>query len=169
MSDNKKNKELYLRNIIFGISDSLVSTVGLLSGIGASGAVTRQFILLIGIVYAFVEAFSMAVGSFLSEQSVEEYEVKGEVAEQKPFVAGTIMFVSFVLSAFIPILPYMIFTLSTALWASIILSMATLFIVGIVSAEVVKVNATKQAVRMALLGGAAIIIGVIVGAFVRMS
>ncbi len=75
-----KTTELYLRNIIFGISDSLVSTVGLLAGIDAAGT-PRQAILLTGIVYAFVEAFSMAVGSFLSEQSAEEYEVKGETAE----------------------------------------------------------------------------------------
>ena len=168
MSDHKKdNKELYLRNIIFGISDSLVSTVGLLSGIDVSGTTTRQAIILTGIVYAFVEAFSMAVGSFLSEQSVEEYEVSGEVAENKPFTAGIVMFLSFVLASFIPILPYVLFNLSVALWVSIFLSIATLFILGLVSAKMVKVKMTKQAIRMALLGGAAILIGVIVGKFVR--
>ena len=93
MPPHKDTKELYLRNIIFGISDSLVSTVGLLAGIDVSGTTTRQVILLTGIVYAFVEAFSMAVGSFLSEESVEEYEVKGEVAQNKAFVAGTAMFI----------------------------------------------------------------------------
>ena len=160
------NKELYLRNIIFGISDSLISTVGLLSGIEASGA-TRSIILLTGIVYAFVEAFSMAVGSFLSEQSAEEYEVKGEVAENKPVTAGAVMFISFILASFIPILPYILFNLSIALWISILLSIATLFALGLVSAEIVKVKMVPHAIKMALLGGVAIIIGVVVGLFVR--
>src|ERR1035438_3664671 len=97
-----KQTELYLRNVIFGSPDSLVSTVGLLAGIDVAGT-SRQVILLTGIVYAFVEAFSMAVGSFLSEQSAEEYEVKGEATGGGPFTAGVVMFISFILASFIPI------------------------------------------------------------------
>ncbi len=162
------NKELYLRNIIFGISDSLVSTVGLLSGIDVSGT-TRQIILLTGVVYAFVEAFSMAIGSFFSEESAEEYEVKNEVGTARPISAAVIMFVSFVLASLIPIVPYVIFDLSVALWASIGLSIATLFVLGLVSAEVTKVKMIEHGVRMAALGGAAIIIGVVVGKLVIFS
>lgn len=163
------NGELYLRNIIFGISDSLVSTVGLLSGLDASGATSKQVIILTGIVYAFVEAFSMAVGSFLSEQSAEEYEVKGEVADGKPVAAGVAMFVSFALASFIPIVPYLVFGLASALWISIALSIAALFILGLVSAKVAHVRMFSHAWKMALLGGAAIVIGVLVGKFVRAS
>jgi VIT1/CCC1 family predicted Fe2+/Mn2+ transporter len=163
MSDKK---ELYLRNIIFGVSDSLVSTVGLLAGIDVSGT-TKQVILLTGIVYAFVEAFSMAVGSFLSEQSAEEYEAKGEVVNNKAIVSGIIMFISFVFASFIPILPYMFFGLSVALWVSMALSIAALFILGLVSARIVRVRMLGHAAKMAILGGSAIIIGVIVGRLVR--
>lgn len=56
---------LYVRNITFGIADSLVSTVGLLSGIDIIGA-SHATVISTGLIYAFVEAFSMAVGSFLS-------------------------------------------------------------------------------------------------------
>lgn len=158
--------ELYLRNVIFGISDSLVSTVGLLAGIDVGGT-SRQVILLTGIVYAFVEAFSMAVGSFLSEQSAEEYEAKGETASAGPFTAGVVMFLSFILASFIPIVPYLIFGLTAALWYSIGFSLVALFIVGLISARIVKVNMTSHALKMMLLGGAAIVIGVIVGKFIK--
>ncbi len=161
-----KNIDLYVRNIVFGISDSLVSTVGLLAGIDASGT-SRQIIILTGVVYAFVEAFSMAIGSFLSEESTEEYETKGEVSDGKPFAAGFIMFISFILASFIPIVPYLFAGLTAALWLSITLSIAALFIVGIVSAEIIKVHPWKHALKMALLGGAAILIGVLVGKFVK--
>jgi VIT1/CCC1 family predicted Fe2+/Mn2+ transporter len=161
-----KKTELYLRNVVFGISDSLVSTVGLLAGIDAAGT-ARQTILLTGIVYAFVEAFSMAVGSFLSEESAEEYEVKGESSEAGPFTAGLVMFFSFILASFIPIVPYLLFGLTAALWYSIGFSLLALLIVGMISAKIVKVNMMSHAVKMMLLGGAAIVIGVLVGKFVK--
>lgn len=160
--------ELYLRNIIFGISDSLVSTVGLLSGLGVTGA-TREIIVLTGIVYAFVEAFSMAVGSFFSERSAEEYERQGQPTDGKPFLAGVVMFVTFVVASFIPIVPYLTLSLGNALWVSIIVSIVALFILGLVSAKVTKVKMLRRATQMAVLGAAAIVIGVIVGRFVKSS
>lgn len=161
-----KQAEIYLRNIIFGIADSLVSTVGLLAGIDVAGT-TRHIIVLTGVVYAFVEAFSMAVGSFLSEESAEEYAVKGEVPSGNAFTGGVVMFVSFILASFIPIVPYLLFGLATAIWFSVILSLIALLVVGMISAKITKVNAVKHALKMMLLGGAAIIIGVIVGKFIK--
>lgn len=161
-----KLRELYLRNIIFGISDSLVSTVGLLAGIDVSGT-SRQIIILTGVTYAFVEAFSMAVGSFLSEQSVEQGAINGEIGVTGPFTAGMIMFLSFIIASFIPILPYMFFTLHIALYLSIGLSILALFIVGMISAKKTNVRILKSGFRMALLGGMAIIIGVVVGKFLK--
>jgi VIT1/CCC1 family predicted Fe2+/Mn2+ transporter len=161
-----KQTELYLRNVIFGVADSLVSTVGLLAGIDAAGT-SRAGILLTGIVYAFVEAFSMAVGSFLSEESAEEYEAKKEVSDGGPIAASIVMFVSFVLASFIPIVPYLIFGLTEALWVSVVLSIVALGVVGLMSARVVKVKMASHAVKMMLLGGVAIVIGVLVGKFVN--
>jgi VIT1/CCC1 family predicted Fe2+/Mn2+ transporter len=159
-------KELYLRYIVFGVSDSLVSTVGLLSGIDATGA-TRQAILMTGIIYAFVEAFSMAIGSFLSEESTEEYEARKEVGDRNAVVAAAVMFVSFVLASFIPIAPYLFLGIAPALWVSMALSVVALFVLGLVSAKFVKVRMAEHAAKMALLGGAAIAIGVIVGKFFK--
>jgi VIT1/CCC1 family predicted Fe2+/Mn2+ transporter len=124
---------------------------------------------LTGVVYAFVEAFSMAVGSFFSERSAEEYERQGVVTDGKPFVGGVIMFVTFVLASFIPIVPYLLLPLGSALWVSILISIAALFVVGLVSAKITKVGMLRRAAQMALLGGAAIVIGVIVGRFVKAS
>lgn len=164
----RKDTEIYIRNITFGVTDSLVSTVGLLSGIDISGT-TSRVIIMTGVIYAFVEAFSMAVGSFLSEKSSEEYLVEGEVPDSKAFLSGVIMFVSFILSSFIPIVPYMFVSFTLAFWLSIIFSIIALFIVGMIAAKVSKVNVVKHALKMVFLGGAAIIIGVIVGKFVRMA
>ena len=154
--------QIYIRSIIFGISDSLGSTVGILAGIDVSGT-SRSTIILTGVVYAFVEAFSMAVGSFLSEESAEEFAAKSETFNNKPYIAAIVMFISFVLASFIPIVPYIIFNLSLALWVSIGLSVVALFIVGIILARLSKINIIKHGIKMMLLGGSAILIGVVVG------
>ena len=155
-------QETYVRNSIFGIVDSLVSTVGLLSGLGASGA-SAKVLVATGVIYAFVEAFSMAVGSFLSERATEEYVAQAAVKQSTPLVGGVIMFVSFVIASFVPIVPYLFFVEPLSLIISVTASLALLLIVGGVIASISKIHVLKHALSTALLGGAAIIIGVVIG------
>lgn len=57
-----------IREIVFGLEDSLVSTIGVVAGI-AAGTGDQQIVILSGSVLVVVEALSMAAGSFLSSQS----------------------------------------------------------------------------------------------------
>lgn len=67
-----KNKgDIWLKEIIFGLEDGMVSTLGALTGI-AVGALDHKAILLAGIVVITVESISMGVGSFLSNRSVRD-------------------------------------------------------------------------------------------------
>ena len=159
-----KTSALYLRTIVFGVNDSLVSTVGFLAGISVAG-VPRTTIVLTGIVYALVEAFSMATGDFLSEESAEEYMNKSSVSERPSVIAAIFMFISCVLASLIPLIPYMIFASSSALIVSVCLSILALFIVGISSAHFSRLPMLWRGMRMALLGGAAIVVGVAIGTF----
>ena len=159
-----KTSALYLRTIIFGINDSLVSTVGFLAGISVAG-VSREIIVLTGIVYALVEAFSMAMGDFLSEESAEEYMKKSDVSNRPSIVSAVLMFVSCVLASLVPLIPYILFASGIALIVSICLSVLSLFIVGAISASFSRLPMLWRGARMALLGGAAIVMGVAIGTF----
>lgn len=64
-----------LRELVFGLDDGMVSTMGVITGI-AAGTGSRLLILLSGLVVILVEALSMAAGSFLSNKSEEELERK---------------------------------------------------------------------------------------------
>lgn len=165
MEQRSKNS-LYIRNFIFGVEDSLVSTVGLLSGIAVS-AVPHSTVLLTGFVYVFVEGFSMAVGSFLSEDSAQEYVAGGEVSDRLPIVGSVIMFISFVAAGFVPILPYIVLDDSIALKGSIVASILFLLVLGFINGKMSGVKPWRRALRMALLGGFAIIIGIVVGQFFK--
>lgn len=156
------NTHSYLRAIVFGITDSLVSTVGLLAGIAVAGS-PHKTLVLTGIIYAFVEAFSMAVGNFLSEESAAEYVSQMEVRDRGPVLSAFLMFVTFVVASFIPLAPYFFLSDPYALPASVFVSIAALFIAGAASARFSKLPILVRGVRMALLGGSAILIGVCVG------
>lgn len=158
----RKNAALYVRTGVFGIIDSLVSMVGVLAGLNVAGS-SRYTLVLTAVIYAFVEAFSMSVGSFLSEESSEEYEHKSNVSERMPVIAGVIMFVSFVLVSFIPLAPYLLLSDPYALPASIGVSIAALFIGGAISGRVAGLPVAWRGFRMAALGGAAIALGVSIG------
>ncbi len=151
-----------MRNLIFGVEDSLVSTVGLLSGI-AIGGVPSGTIVLTGVVLVFVEAFSMGVGSYLSEYSVAESQQGIGFRTASTTTGAVIMFLSYLLSGLVPLWPYLFFNSSSAFYISIISSLAGLLVLGYWSAKILKIRMIKSALRMVLIGGLAIAIGALVG------
>lgn len=156
----------YIRNFIFGVEDSLVSTVGLLSGIATAG-VSRPTIIVTGIVLIFVEAFSMAVGSFLSERSAEEYIARTETPSKSTFISGLIMFFSYFVSGLIPLSPYILLNVNYAFWISIISSLSALFALGLISGKILHLKILKSGLRILIIGGIAVGVGVFVGGFVK--
>lgn len=62
---------VYIREIVFGFEDALVSTLGVITGV-AVGAQSAFVVILTGTVLIFVEALSMGVGSYLSSKSARE-------------------------------------------------------------------------------------------------
>jgi VIT1/CCC1 family predicted Fe2+/Mn2+ transporter len=162
MKRTTKDISIFIRNFTFGVEDSLVSTVGLLAGISAAN-IERSAIVVTGLVLIFVEAFSMAVGSLLSEQSVEEYQQHKEVPMTKPAAAAAVMFFSYVLSGLIPLAPYLAFTGRKAMYLSVISTLAALFLLGLISARFNKVRSFKDGIQTLIMGGIAIAVGIAVG------
>lgn len=158
----RKRDSSLIRNFIFGVQDSFGSTVGFLSGIAVVG-VERKTIILAGTVLIFVEAFSMAVGSLLSEHTVEEYENRKALPLLKSLLGPIIMFISYTITGFIPLSPYVLFYSKYSLIYSIIISMIVLSIVGIISARKFKISIFHHTYEMLMIGGLAIIVGVVVG------
>ncbi|OGG37813.1 hypothetical protein A2110_01850 [Candidatus Jorgensenbacteria bacterium GWA1_54_12] len=156
----------YFRNFIFGVEDSLVSTVGLLSGI-AIAHIPRETIFLTGLILIFVEAFSMAAGTFLSEYSAEEYARGAEHSAKGNFVSGAVMFFSYFVSGFVPLVPYAVWPVKTALVFSILFSVIALFTLGIIGAKMSGTHFVKNGLRMAAIGSAAIIVGLVAGILLR--
>src|SRR3990167_1641433 len=118
MASKKETFALYVRTFVFGVEDSLVSTVGLLSGVALAGA-SRNTILLSGSILIFVEAFSMGVGSLLSEHQAEKYLARRDVPILHSAIAGVLMFISYLGAGLIPLAPYLYYENHTAVILSI--------------------------------------------------
>ncbi|OGL73061.1 hypothetical protein A3D72_02485 [Candidatus Uhrbacteria bacterium RIFCSPHIGHO2_02_FULL_57_19] len=161
-SKRKESFAVYIRNFIFGVEDSLVSTVGLLSGVAVAG-MSRENIFMAGTVLISVEAFSMAVGSYLSEHSAEEYMNGSSTGVRQPLLAGVIMFFSYFLAGLLPLAPYAFLEPGAALRLSIGISLASLFVLGAVGAKVFRISILRHGLEMLIIGGVAIAVGVLVG------
>lgn len=165
----KKSKRdgsgVLIRNFVFGVEDSLVSTVGLLSGVAAAG-VGKQTVFLTGAILIFVEALSMAVGSFLSEESTEEHD-RLRLPKLVSIGGSLIMFFSYYITGFIPLLPYLLFEKEQAFSISILLSLVSLGALGLFSAYFGRKRYAKRVAEMVFLGGITIVAGIFVGNLVQ--
>lgn len=152
----KKLNVDYLRNILFGAEDSLVSTVGVLFGLASSSDYNSHLLILAGITLIAVEALSMGVGSYLSETEVHETK-DGKKHRDSPVLDGVIMLFSYLVFGIITLAPYLILPMETARYFSVAITLGFLFIVGYLPTENV-----KSGVRMLVTAGLAILVGFMV-------
>ncbi len=163
----KRPSALILRNFVFGVEDSLASTLGLVSGIAVAG-LGRSAILITGTILIFVEAFSMGIGSLLSEHLAEEYEEQAVVSLRRPAKGAAVMFISYFISGFIPLFPYIVTGVNSAFWISIAASLLALFLLGAVNARLSSLKIWHNGFEMLLIGGIAMVVGIIVGIFANL-
>lgn len=157
-----KEDHTFLKNFIFGVEDSLVSTVGLLAGVAAASA-SRSAIITTGLVLIVVEGFSMGIGSFLTEETTEEMaglpDNDGVAAK-----GGLTMLLSYVAAGFIPLIPYMIWDAELAMPLSVFVSLLGLFFLGLGTALYFRrPKPWIRAIKMSFLGGLAVLVGVVIG------
>lgn len=81
MTHDRPEPRESIRELVFGLEDGLVSTLGAIIGI-AAGTGDRRIIILSGFVIVVVEAFSMAAGSYLSSKSHREL-LQRKIAEER--------------------------------------------------------------------------------------
>src|SRR3990167_2471270 len=157
----KNIHEDYLRSIIFGFQDSLVSTTGVIAGV-AAGTSDKHLVVLAGIVTITVESLSMGAGQYMSEKSVHQMDKTGKHTDNL-YVGGGLMALSYFLGGLVPLTPIILFDLPLSVTLSIAFALIGLFILGYLKAHIVKVNPFKSAIEIFILGGAATLIGLIVG------
>lgn len=157
--------EDYLRSLMFGFQDGLVSTTGIVVGI-STGVSDKAIIILAAIVAVMVEASSMAAGQYSSEKAVHQMDKSAKHTDS--LVAGAlIMYFSYFVAGMVPIIPTIIFEQPQARYIAIAASFVALFIIGYIKGHIVNHRPLRSAAELFVIGAIATSIGIIVGHLLR--
>lgn len=161
----KKLQEAYLRSLMFGLQDGIVSTTGVVVGI-STGVSDKSIIVLAALVAVTVEATSMAAGQYTSEQAAHQLDKENK--RNDSLVAGAvIMFFSYMLGGMFSIIPTLLFQQPLARYLAIGSAFAGLFLIGYLKGQLVEHKPLRSAVELFVIGGVATTIGIVVGYFLR--
>ena len=210
-----------IKEVVFGMEDGMVSTLGAITGI-AVGSGEHFVVILSGCVIIAVESISMGVGSYISNKSQKDifkrklHEEKEEIKtfpeeEEKelvqiylkdgwpeklakqmsktaaadhdlfltemayhelnilpqdgssPIKDGIVMFFSYIIGGAVPLTSYFFLSLNKALPASIIITLAGLFILGTATTKLSKRKWWKAGLEFLILASVATGVGYLVG------
>jgi predicted membrane protein (TIGR00267 family) len=156
-----------IREIIFGLEDSLVSTLGAVTGI-AVGAGSQYIVILSGLVLIAAESMSMAAGSYLSSKNAAQAEAvfhnkKKPTEPTRPTRAAFVMGVFYLTGGFVPLAPYFFLDVRAAMLPSVIGTAIVLFLLGVWAAQYTKRSAWRSGLEMTIVSLAAAGVGYLIG------
>lgn len=158
------------RETIFGLEDSIVSTLGVVVGI-AAGTDSRYIVLLSALVVIIVESLSMGAGTYLSNKSQMEIDLaegkRGFLGDRHVIVQSVsdslFMAASYILGGLVSVLPFFFLAPRDAIIPSILVSVLTLFYIGFVKGKIARINPYKSGLEMSLVSLTAALLGYLVG------
>lgn len=157
--------EDYLRSLMFGLQDGIVSTTGVVVGI-STGISNKEIIVLAALVAVMVEASSMAAGQYSSEKAVHQMDKTGKHTDNL-YVGALIMFVSYMIGGAFSIIPTLIFDQPLARTLAIVSAFIGLFVIGYIKGQLVEHKPLRSALELFFIGSVATIVGVAVGYFLK--
>ncbi|MBI2551386.1 VIT1/CCC1 transporter family protein [Candidatus Uhrbacteria bacterium] len=170
MATNNQQKSVAgsMREIVFGLEDGLVSTLGAVTGI-AAGANDRFIVILSGLVLVAVESLSMAAGSYLSSKSAADAESvldHRHKHQSLPLRAAWVMGVCYVFGGVVPVVPYFFLPVAQSYAPSILSTLFVLFLVGVWSGKQTRRPPVRNGIKMVMISTSAAILGFLIGRLV---
>lgn len=153
--------EDYLRSLMFGLQDGIVSTTGVVVGI-STGVNDKAIIVLAALVAVMVEASSMAAGQYSSEKAVHQMDKTGKHTDNL-YVGALIMFVAYLMGGSFSIVPIIAFEQPIARFFAIGSAFVGLFLIGYLKGYLVEHKPLRSAVELFVIGSVATTVGVVIG------
>ena len=150
----------YLRDMVYGASDGIVTTFAVVAGV-AGGALPPKVALIIGAANLVADGLSMAVGNYMSIHSNEGVRRADGLPEEEsqPVRHAAATFGSFAVAGMLPLLPYLIPIDPAARFPlAIALTLVALFATGVFRAIVTEESWLRNGLLMLSLG--AVVAGV---------
>lgn len=144
----------YVRELIYGANDGLITTFAVVAGV-AGGGLSLRTVLIIGTANLIADGISMAAGNYLSIRSHESVLAAMNLPEEEAFPlrhAGA-TFLAFVAAGAVPLMPYVVPWLPfDRFTSSIVCTMAAMFAVGASRALISRTRWWAAGAEMLALG-----------------
>lgn len=146
----------YLRDLIYGANDGIITTFAIVTGVAGAGLDARTALIL-GIANLLADGFSMGASNFLSIRSDEAVnELKGDpVREPFPARHGLVTMLAFVVAGAVPLVPFAFAPLEIRFQVAVAATLLTLFVLGALRALVTLVGWVRAGLEMLVVGGLA--------------
>ena len=143
----------YIRDIVYGANDGLITTFAVVAGV-VGGGLSARTMLIIGAANLVADGLSMGVGNYLSIKSHESALAAENRPEEeaRPARHGLATFLAFAVAGAVPLLPFALGIGSSGFVVSIVLTFVTLFVVGALRGLVTIDRWWKAGLEMLLLG-----------------
>lgn len=161
----------YLREVVFGVQDGAIGTLGVVIGL-AQAAAPNAIIFLAGITTMVSQAISMSTGNYLSVKSEKDYFSAAQngraygrayVRRKDPVVSSAAMGFSVVAGAFIPQIAFFFWESQQGIFPSLLMTLAGLFTIGALKTRYTLKNWFRSGMETVLLGCLAGVVGYFVG------
>ena len=146
----------YVRELIYGANDGIITTFAVVAGV-AGGGLASRVVLIIGAANLFADGLSMAAGNYLSIRSHESVREAEGLPEEEAFPVRHALatFLAFVVAGAVPLLPYTIPVPAINRFSlSIGLTLLAMFGIGASRAWIANVRWWKAGIEMLGLGAA---------------
>ena len=99
----------YIRDLVYGANDGLITTFAVVAGV-TGGALSARTIIIVGMANLFADGLSMGVGNYLSIRSHESARAAMNLPEEEasPARHGAMTFLAFSFAGALPMLPYLV-------------------------------------------------------------
>src|SRR5687767_11382930 len=126
----------YIRDVVYGANDGLITTFAVVAGV-VGGGLSPRTMLIIGAANLIADGLSMGVGNYLSIRSNEGALAAQNLPEEesRPARHGVATLLSFVAAGAVPLLPFALGLADTLTW-SVVLTFMMMFVIGALRALV---------------------------------
>lgn len=144
----------YVRELIYGATDGIITTFAVVAGV-AGGGLSLRVVLIIGAANLAADGLSMAVGNYLAIRSHESVLEAQNLPEEEaaPLRHAVATFLAFVVAGTVPLGPYILPAWPMDRFASsVALTLAAMFVVGASRGLIANVRWWKGGLEMLGLG-----------------
>ena len=157
----------YLGDLVYGANDGIITTFAVVAGV-AGASLSPRIVLILGFANLLADGFSMGASNFLAIRSDQDARVAAGKARNEPFPVrhSTATFIAFIIAGAVPLLSYVVLAGDAAFGPAVVLTLATLFVVGAARTLVTEVAWWRGGLEMLVVGAAAAAMAYLIGSFV---